>query len=261
MTSTAPAAIVGSRVRPAVLHLLGSTLVAGVGTLALVWLWYPPPFARLSGGLELLTLLITVDVVLGPALTLVVASPGKPLRVLVRDLAVILLVQLAALGYGLYTLAVARPVGLVFEVDHFRVVSAADIEPALLAGAPPSLRDLSWTGPRTFAAVKPTDPVELLEAVQVAVAGVDLAMLPKHWREYASQADAVWQRAEPVSNLIATQPAAARDIDALAGQAGVPSRAALRFLALRTRRVDGWATVVAAPDARVVGHLYLGESR
>jgi hypothetical protein len=248
------------RLRPALIHLVASALVAGLGTYALVRLWYPAPYASLAGGLQLLGLLITVDVVLGPALTLVVANPGKPVRVLARDLAVILLVQLAALAYGLYTLALARPVGLVFEVDQFRVISAADIEPVMLADAPPALRELSWSGPRTFAAIKPTDQGDLLQAMQLGMAGIDLAMLPKHWREYASQTDAAWKRAQPVSTLIAKQPAAAKAIEALAAQARVPA-AELRFLPLRSRRSDDWITLVAAPDARVVGHLQLDGRR
>jgi hypothetical protein len=255
MAETAPA-IVHSRLRPAFLHFLGSTLVAGLGSLGLVRLWYPAPYTSLAGGLQLLGLLVGVDVVLGPLLTLVVASPGKRLRVLARDLAVILVVQLAALGYGMYTLAIARPVGLVFEVDHFRVVSIAEIDPATLADAPPALRELSWTGPRTFAAVKPTDPGELLTAIQLGMGGVDLAMIPRHWRDYASQRDAVLARARPVALLQQRYPASAPEIDALAASAGVATDA-LRFVPLRSRKADDWVSFVAAPDARIVGHRHL----
>src|SRR5262245_29793319 len=131
-----------SRIRPAAYHLLGSTLVAGLGTLLLVWLWYPYPHNRLAGGLQLMAIMLSVDIVLGPVLTLVVAAPGKLVRALARDMAVIVVVQLFALGYGLHVLAAARPIGLVFEVDQMRVVSAADIDPDMLGQAPPALRSL-----------------------------------------------------------------------------------------------------------------------
>src|SRR5262245_41345132 len=91
---------VGSRVRPAVMHLLASALLAGLGAFLLVRLWYPYPLSTLAGGLELLAILFSVDVVLGPLLTFVVATPGKRLRVLAKDMAVIVSMQMLALGYG-----------------------------------------------------------------------------------------------------------------------------------------------------------------
>jgi hypothetical protein len=254
--SSVEPARVRSRLRPALFHLLGSTLVAGLGTFALVRLWYPPPFASLAGGLELLVMIVAIDVLLGPVLTLVVASPGKLVRVLARDLAVILAVQLAALGYGLYTVAIARPIGLVFEVDQMRVVSAAEIDPVLLAEAPPALRTLPWTGPRTFAAVKPTDPKELLAAIQLGAGGVELSMLPRQWRDYASQRGAVLQRSRPVALLLQHHPGARAEVEAIAARAGVGVDA-LRFLPLRSRKAEKWVTLVPAPDARIVGHLPL----
>jgi hypothetical protein len=242
-----------TRLRPALIHLGGTLLISGLGTLALMHRWYPSPYDAITGGLGLFALLITVDVVLGPLLTLVAASPGKAARVLARDLAVILLVQVAAMAYGRYTLAIARPVGLVFEIDQFRVISAADIEPVLLADAPPSLRELSWTGPRTFAAVKPDDPQKLVAAIQLGMAGVDLAMLPEHWRDYASQQAAAWRVARPAEALLRGRDVAAAGVTALATAAGVPPES-LRTLPLRSRRsVDEWVTVLAPPDARVLG--------
>jgi len=62
-----------------------------------------------------------VDVILGPLITLTVFNRSKPRSELVRDLTVVGLIQLAALGYGLWTVFVARPVHLVFEYDRFRV--------------------------------------------------------------------------------------------------------------------------------------------
>ncbi len=45
---------------------------------ALVFLvWYPSPYSTLAGGTGLFLLIVSVDVVMGPALTAVVASPGK----------------------------------------------------------------------------------------------------------------------------------------------------------------------------------------
>jgi hypothetical protein len=243
---------VKQRVRPALLHLLGSLCIVGLVTVLLVRLWFPTPYSKLSGGLELLVLLMVVDVVLGPVLTLVVAAPGKPMRVLARDLAVILAVQLTAFGYGLYTMALARPVGLVFEVNHMRLISSADIDPDLLHSAPAGMRELSWTGPRVFASVKPTDAKELLEAIDFGLAGVDLGMFPKHWRPYSAQQATAWQVATPVAALIQQHPRAAGSIERTANDAGVPVQQ-MKVLPIRARKSDDWVALIAAPDARVVG--------
>lgn len=243
-----------SRWRLALLHLAGSVGVVGLVTVVLVWLWFPAPYSKLSGGLELLALLLAVDVVVGPVLTAVAASPGKPLRVLTRDLLVILAIQLGAFGYGLYTLAVARPVGLVFEVNHLRVISSADIDADLLRDAPADMGRLSWIGPRVFAAQKPTDGKQLLEAIDYGLAGVDLAMLPKHWRPYASLRTEVLKVSAPAARLLAEHPRATGEVQRLASAAGVPMDQ-LRVLPIRARKADDWVALVAPTDARIIGLL------
>ena len=250
-----PGRRVVSRFRPVSMHLLSSAVVAGLAAFMVVGLWYPYPYSALAGGFELLAILLSVDIVLGPVLTFVAATPGKPLRVLARDMVVIVSTQLLALGYGFHVLAAARPVGLVFEVDQMRVVSAADIDPATLADAPPALRELSWLGPRTFAAVKPTDAKTLLMAIQLGMSGVDLAMLPRQWRPYESQRDAVIAKSRPVSLLQQRYVDATPELESLAREAQVDV-AQLRFLPLRSRNATDWVVIVAS-DARVVGCLHL----
>jgi hypothetical protein len=246
--------VVGSRWRPAAWHLLTGTLLVGACTAGLVLLWYPPPYAALAGGLALMKLLVGVDVVLGPLLTFVVAKPGKPLRVFARDLAVILVAQLAAFVFGLYTLAVARPIGLVWEVDQFRVVAAADVDPASLGDAPAPLRSLSWTGPRLFAVDKPVKLDDRIEAIQAGLAGIELSAQPKYWRPYESQRAAVLGHAVAADAYVAARPQAAEALQALLRDAGL-ARDAVRIVPLVGRGAGDWSTVVGATDARVIGHL------
>ena len=242
-----------SRFKAAALHLLASAAVAALAAALVFLLWYPPPYATLAGGASLFLLIVSVDVILGPALTAVAASPGKPRRELVRDLAVIVAIQLAAFGYGLYTMALARPVWLAFEVDRLRVVTAADIDATTLTQAPAGLQSLSWTGPRMIAALKPTDPAEQMNAMQLGLAGIDLSMQPRYWRDYASQADAAWLRARPVSVLLGQHPGLAAEVAAFAKAAGQPPET-LRFLPLVSRQAS-WVALIASPGARLVGHL------
>ena len=233
-------------------HLLASALVALLGGLLIFRLWFPAPFDAIAGGASLFLLLVCVDVVLGPALTFVAASPGKRLFEFRRDLVVIVVLQLLAFSYGVYTIALARPVLLSFELDRFRVILAADIDNALLGEAPHELRDLSWTGPRQIAAVKPADPSEQLRSIDLALAGFDLSMVPRNWRPYASQADAAWRAARPVSSLIAKYPQQQANLAGIAAEAGQPV-GALRFLPVLSRQAN-WSAIIAAPGARIVGY-------
>ena len=143
-------------------------------------------------------------------LTAVVARPGKPVRELRRDLAVIVAIQLAAFAYGISSIAIARPVYISFEIDRFRVVTAADIETKTLADAPAALRSLPWLGPKEIAAIKPADPAEQMRAIDLGLAGFDLSMVPKYWRDYSTQRDAAWKRAQPLAALAVQVSAAGR---------------------------------------------------
>ena len=51
---------------------------------------------------------------------------GPVAFVFMYAIAVVALIQLVALGYGLWTVFIARPVHLVFEIDRFRVVHAIE---------------------------------------------------------------------------------------------------------------------------------------
>ena len=109
--------------------------------------WYPYPYRELSGGRELLALVVAVDMVLGPLITLVICNAAKMRRDLVMDFTVIGLLQVAALTYGLWTVFAARPVHLVFEYSRMAVVHAVDIAPELLVQAPPRCSNCPCAAP------------------------------------------------------------------------------------------------------------------
>ena len=71
-------------------------------------------------------ILIGVDLVLGPLLTLIVYKQGKP--GLKFDLSFIAAVQVAALIYGSYTLHSERPHFLVFAIDRVTLVALSGID-------------------------------------------------------------------------------------------------------------------------------------
>jgi hypothetical protein len=123
-----------TRWKAASIHLGISTLIGAVAAALMLGMWYPPPFFRAAGADELILLLVGVDLVIGPLLTLIVFRTGK--RGLKFDLAAIGTFQAAALLYGLFVVLQARPVFLVAAVDRLVLVAANKISDADLAQGP-----------------------------------------------------------------------------------------------------------------------------
>ena len=113
-----------SRFQAFAIHLLISSIILG-SFLAFVFLvWYPQPFFIVEGLVDIVWVLVAVDVVLGPALTLVVFKTGKP--GLKRDLSIIAAIQIVGFIYGANTFYQERPYFAVFyDSDSFEVITAS----------------------------------------------------------------------------------------------------------------------------------------
>ena len=196
------------------IHLLISLTVAAAAAWLVFGLWYPYPYREISGGRDLFFIVIAVDVVMGPLLTLAVFNRRKPVRELRRDLAVIGLLQVTALAYGLWTVAVARPVHLVFEIDRFRVVHAIEIDKAEIALAPPGLRQLPWTGPTPVSLRAFQNDKEKIDLTMVALSGLSLSARPALWQSYELAKPQISRAARPLTDLKTRFPQHVGAIDA-----------------------------------------------
>jgi hypothetical protein len=172
------------------LHVLGSAsaLILVLGTL---WLgWYRWPGWYLSSVLHVVGIVVMVDLVVGPTLTWIVSNPRKPRRVLARDIAVIVSVQLAALVYGSVTLWSGRPLYYAFSTNSIDCVQASDIEKAEIAMAlrqNPSLAPHWYSLPRWIWAPLPDDPDEATHIVNDAAfgSGKDVVDMPRYFKPWA----------------------------------------------------------------------------
>jgi hypothetical protein len=178
-----------SRLKTFGLHLLASAsaLTLVLGTLYLGWYRWPGWY--LSGVLHVVGIVVLVDLVVGPALTLVVSSPGKPRRVLARDIAIISTVQLAALAYGAETLWSGRPLYYTFSVNRLEFVQASDIDKTEIANAlrqNPSLAPHWYSLPRWVWAPLPDDPDESMRIVNEASfgSGKDIIDMPRYFKPW-----------------------------------------------------------------------------
>jgi|SRR5690606_8920723 len=106
------------------IHLLLSALVIATFIVFLNFFWYQS-LMRVTGVVEPLKLLVIIDVVVGPLLTFIVYKQGK--KTLKLDLSVIVLMQLAAFGYGAFIIYQGKPSWLVFNDNAFEIVYQKEI--------------------------------------------------------------------------------------------------------------------------------------
>jgi len=238
-------------------HLSASFIVALVCAALVFGLWYPHPYNELVGGRELFLIVISADVVSGPLLTLVVFDPRKPRCELVRDIGIVVVLQLAALAYGLHTVIAARPVFLAFEGDRFRAVRVPDIDMEDIEKAPTSLKRLSLLGPRLIGVrlAKPTDR-DYPSSIQAALNGNPPAFRPERWVDFENQRTEVIAAAKPLSLLRKKHPADQQRIDDSVKAAAV-SEQHLGFVPLIAGSHNDWVVVVSLDDARPRGYLPL----
>lgn len=243
------------RLKASGIHLGISLTLAVLAALLVFFVWYPYPYREISGGRELFWLVVTVDVVMGPLMTLAVFNPGKTRRQLGQDLAVIGLLQLAALAYGLWTVAVARPVHLAYEIDRFRVVHAIDIPTELLPKAPTELQSLPLTGPTLLSVRDFKNAAESFDATMAAVAGAALGARPDLWQSYAAAKSQIQGYAKPLSNLKARFPTRVAEIDnALKSAASTRPEAGISYVPLAGRNVF-WTVLIDASTTEVIAFV------
>jgi hypothetical protein len=254
MTATTPA-FWRDRLQASAIHLAISLTIAALCALLVFGFWYPYPYREISGGRELFVLLVSVDVIMGPLITLTVFNRSKPWSELRRDLALVAMLQLAALGYGLWTVSVARPVHMVFEYDRFRVVHAIDVPAELLDQTPATVVALPLTGPTMLALRAFRSDQEKMDATLAALQGLPLAARPDLWQPYAAATAEILRAARPVSALMSRHPTQVEAIDKVL-KAAARSPTSTLYLPLVGRK-SFWTVFLDPVTATVVASLPL----
>ena len=235
-----------SRFRASGFHFVISLLV-GLVLLALSWfMWYPAPMLMAIGGHEIFLLVVGIDVVLGPLLTLVVFKSGK--KTLKFDLAVIALLQIAALVYGVSTLLEARPAYVAALGDKFQVIQATEVTDANLAKAKTSL---PWWGPHWVGTKAPTDRYDIDAVNDVATVGGGRGHFPQLHVPYDSMAKELIQRAQPIAALKKINSAQAAEIDAWLAKHGYTEQTA-KFQPIKISASE-FVVMIDAKTAAVIG--------
>lgn len=148
--SQKPTRIWKNSFKAAAIHLGFSLILVSALAILVFTIWYPAPLAKATGVYSVFAITFMVDFFIGPLLTLLVYKKNK--KGLLLDLTIIVIIQVAAFFYGIYSLSQARPVWLSFYNNRFEIVRINDIEPEYLAKASPEYKHLSLTGPKWVAA-------------------------------------------------------------------------------------------------------------
>lgn len=186
-------------VKPAAIHLGLSATVALLATALIFLLWYPGALADMQGVSRLVLIMIAVDVVIGPLITLIVYAPGK--KSLSFDLMVIAAMQTVALLYGLRAIEDGRPAYVVFNVDRFDVIAVKEVVPDSLARAPEPFR-ISHFSPKFVAARMPADAAKRNEIMFSSVqGGADLPQLPEYFVKLEDEQTQMLKRLRPLDEL------------------------------------------------------------
>lgn len=200
-----------SRYKAALIHLLISALLVSNVIGVIFWVWYPHPAFEAVGAFSIIRLLVIVDLILGPTLTLVVYKHGKP--GLKFDLTVIAIMQIAALVYGTYTLYVEKPHYMVFAIDRVEFVSRTVVDESGIRFD--ELREKPFAKLIQVFARPPEDQAGFQKYLDSVIfdGKPDLERRTEFYEPWVAGADAMRQKVKPIENIQAATPRERKNIE------------------------------------------------
>lgn len=182
-------------------HLLSSLLIVSLILSPAYFLLFGAELFELASAGKIFLLVIVVDIVLGPLLTLIAYDPKK--TKLKQDLTLIILFQLVAMIYGAYTLYSGRPSHAVFAIDRFELVRANEIYvPPNFTVEQNSVSAASTYGIKWVYAERPSSNEKRNALLFSALdGGPDLAQSAEFYRPIDLGFSDILKKSEPVEHL------------------------------------------------------------
>lgn len=181
-------------------HLSISAVVAFIVVGLIFFIWYPTPLATAVGVTELFFMMLVIDVIIGPMLGILIYKEAK--KTLKFDLSIIIALQIAALGYGVYSIEQGRPVWLAYNVDRFEMIRKNEIITEHLDQALTQFQHTSWFKPQYVAIQFAQDKKQREEDMFAEVlAGISLAQKPERYVDFAQAKASIKQQAQPLALL------------------------------------------------------------
>lgn len=155
------------------LHFFVSLIIVLISAFIVWFFWYPSPLYKATGVNKIFLIIIVIGLIIGPLLSFIVSKPNK--KSLKFDLSVIVILQLAALFYGLYQVYDGRPVWIAYNVDRFDLVRNNEIDNRKLLEALPAYLQVSNSGPLYVAAIIPKGKSEISNQILFDEVGSGIA--------------------------------------------------------------------------------------
>lgn len=181
-------------------HLSISILIALIITGIIFFVWYPYPLAQAVGVIHLFIMLILIDLIVGPLMTLLIYK--KDINAFKMDLSIIIIIQIAALIYGLHSITQGRPAWIVFNQNKFELVRVNDQFIENTEHIHKQFQTISWTGPH-YAAAVPSQNMKQREddLFMDALGGVSLAQRPERYVTLSHVKQKIQQQSQDLDNL------------------------------------------------------------
>lgn len=179
------------------------SLAVFIPLLAIILLvWYPGILFSIDGGWAGLRIVIGVDLVLGPLLTLVVFKAGK--KGLRFDLTCIAVAQIACMAAGMWIVYKERPIALVLAYDTFYTLAAGEYEDL---GKDSSVLDtIEGPYPKLIYIELPENEIAAdIASIRSQFIGDPLFMQTENYRPIptdSEEAEAVFRREQSVRNTL-----------------------------------------------------------
>lgn len=181
-------------------HLSISAVVAFIVLGLIFFIWYPTPLATAVGVTELFFMMLVIDVIIGPMLGILIYKEAK--KTLKFDLSIIIALQIAALGYGVYSIEQGRPVWLAYNVDRFELVRKNELVDTNIQQAQPQFQKLSWFKPQYVATEFAKDTQQRNDEMFAEIfSGISISQRPERYVELTQAKHQIQQRALPLKEL------------------------------------------------------------
>ena len=145
-------------------------------------------------------MMLIIYVIIGSVLGFKVYQEGK--KTLKFDLSVIILIQIAALCYGVFSIEQGRPAWLVYNVDRFELVRKNELVDTNIQQAQPQFQKPSWFKPQYVATEFAKDIQQRNDEMFAEVlGGISIAQRPERYVELTQVTTQIQQRALPLVEL------------------------------------------------------------
>ena len=181
-------------------HLFISLIIALLAMVLVLCIWSPLPLAKAVGVIPIFLMMIVINVIIAPLLSLIVYKEGK--KTLKADLSIIVILQILALGYGVYSIEGGRPVWVAYNVDSFELVRKNEVITDHIEQALPQFQDTPWFKPQYVAVKFATDVNQRNDDMFSEVfGGISIAQKPERYVNINQAKSQLQQRAKSLKEL------------------------------------------------------------